>query len=181
VEEKAISTVIPTDPVLARITLVLGGARSGKSAFAENLLPANVERVYIATAEARDDEMNSRILTHQERRGSLWKTVEAPLKLVEALNTLEETPALLDCLTLWLSNLMEANKNITQETDQLTACLKETPGPVVIVSNEVGQGIVPENGLARRFRDHAGQLNQAIAAVADHVYFVTAGIPTQLK
>ena len=180
-EDKAISTVIPTDSVPARLTLVLGGARSGKSAFAESLIPATVKRVYIATAEARDDEMSSRIVTHQERRGSLWKTVDAPLNLVEALNTLEETPALLDCLTLWLSNLMEADKNIDQETDKLTACLKEMAGSVVIVSNEVGQGIVPDNALARRFRDHAGHLNQAVAAVADHVYFVTAGIPTKLK
>lgn len=180
-EEKAISTLVSTDPASARLTLILGGARSGKSTFAESLMPTNAEVVYIATAEARDDEMESRIAIHQERRGSSWKTVEAPLNLIDALNTLEQTPALLDCLTLWLSNLMEADRDIDRETKRLTACLNEIPGPVVIVSNEVGQGIVPDNPLARRFRDHAGQLNQAVATVADQVYFVTAGIPTQLK
>ena len=180
-EEKAISILVSTDPVPARVTLVLGGARSGKSAFAESLLPTEAEVVYIATAEARDDEMGSRIAIHQKRRGSSWKTVEAPLNLVNALSALEETPALLDCLTLWLSNLMEADRDIDQEFKHLTVCLNEIPGPVVIVSNEVGQGIVPDNALARRFRDQAGQLNQAVAAVADQVYFVTANIPTQLK
>ena len=180
-EEKAISTLVATDPVPARITLILGGARSGKSAFAESLMPAGVDVFYIATAEARDDEMTSRIATHQQRRGSSWITIEAPLNLVDALSTLKQTPTLLDCLTLWLSNLMEADRDIDQEIKHLTACLNEIPGPVVIVSNELGQGIVPDNALARRFRDHAGRLNQAVAAVADQVYFVTAGIPTQLK
>ena len=180
-EEKAISTLVATEPVLSCITLILGGARSGKSRFAESLMPAETEAVYIATAEARDDEMATRIATHQEQRGPSWKTVEAPLNLVDALSASKETPALLDCLTLWLSNLIEADRDIDQETQRLTACLREIPGTVVIVSNEVGQGIVPGNVLARRFRDHAGRLNQAVAAVADRVYFVTAGIPTQLK
>ncbi len=144
-------------------------------------MPAKADIVYIATAEARDEEMETRIATHQKRRSSSWQTIEAPLNLVDALTELKGTPALLDCLTLWLSNLMEDDRNIEQETKYLAACLRDIPGPVVIVTNEVGQGIVPDNRLARRFRDHAGQLNQAIAAVADRVYFVTAGIPTQLK
>ncbi len=180
-EEKAISTVVTEDPISTGISLVLGGARSGKSAFAESLMPAKSNVVYIATAEVRDDEMVSRIATHQKRRSSSWQTIEAPLNLVDALTELKGTPALLDCLTLWLSNLMEDDRDIEQETKYLAACLRDIPGPVVIVTNEVGQGIVPDNRLARRFRDHAGQLNQAIAAVADRVYFVTAGIPTQLK
>ncbi|NKB21428.1 MAG: bifunctional adenosylcobinamide kinase/adenosylcobinamide-phosphate guanylyltransferase [Alphaproteobacteria bacterium] len=163
------------------MTLVLGGARSGKSAFAESLMPDTGDLVYIATAEPRDDEMSARIATHQKRRGSLWNTIEAPLELSKALKATNGKPALLDCLTLWLSNLMEAGRDIDQETKTLTACLQDLPGPVVIVSNEVGQGIVPDNALARQFRDHAGRLNQAVAAVADRVYFVTAGIPTQLK
>lgn len=144
-------------------------------------MPDADELIYIATAEVRDDEMKARIATHQKRRGASWRTIEAPLDVVRSLNEVKVAPALLDCLTLWLSNLMEDGRDIDQETQSLTSCLQTLSGPIVIVSNEVGQGIVPDNALARQFRDHAGRLNQAVAAVADQVYFVTAGIPTQLK
>jgi adenosylcobinamide kinase/adenosylcobinamide-phosphate guanylyltransferase len=162
------------------ITFVLGGARSGKSRFAENLIGAGA---YIATAEARDSEMRARIDRHRDRRGPSWRTIEAPLDLVGALAEADRTgnPVLVDCLTLWLSNLMEAGRDIAGETDGLISCLSGMRCPAVLVSNEVGQGIVPANELARRFRDQAGSLNQAVAALADRVYFVTAGIPAQLK
>lgn len=182
-EEEAISEHasegVPRQPV----TLVLGGARSGKSRFAENLITAAEHGTYIATAEARDSEMQVRIDRHQKRRGPSWRTIEAPLDLVGALSMAEAKgfPVLVDCLTLWLSNLMEADRDIAGETDSLISRLSGIRCPVVMVSNEVGQGIVPSNPLARRFRDHAGLLNQAIAAHADRAYFVTAGIPTQLK
>ena len=157
---------------LLPVTLVLGGARSGKSQFAENLIGAAGQGTYIATAEARDTEMRARIDWHQKRRGQSWHTIEAPLDLVEAITTAAEkgVPVLVDCLTLWLSNLMGAGRDIDGETDSLLSCLSGIVCPVVIVSNEVGQGIVPANELARRFRDHAGLLNQAVAAMADRVF-----------
>lgn len=161
--------------------MVLGGARSGKSAFAEGIVPNADKLIYIATAEARDEEMKARIALHQKRRGPNWRTIEAPLDIVSPLKETNEMPTLLDCLTLWLSNLLEAGREIDVETQSLTTCLQTLSAPVVIVSNEVGQGVVPDNALARQFRDNAGRLNQAVAAVADQVYFVTAGIPTQLK
>lgn len=165
------------------MTLVLGGARSGKSRFAESLVSAAGAATYIATAEPRDGEMKSRIAAHQDRRGPSWQTREAPLDLAAALSEADMSgrPVLLDCLTLWLSNLMEDGRDIGGETDRLVSSLASLTCPVVMVSNEVGQGIVPANALARRFRDHAGALNQTMAAQADHVFFVTAGIPAQLK
>jgi len=168
---------------LPPVTLVLGGARSGKSRFAENLINAAGRGTYIATAEARDTEMRARIDKHRNRRGPSWRTIEAPLDLVEAITTAEANgdPILVDCLTLWLSNLMEADRAIDSETDSLISRLSGLSCPVVLVSSEVGQGIVPANPLARRFRDQSGMLNQAIAATADRVFFVTAGIPAQLK
>jgi adenosylcobinamide kinase/adenosylcobinamide-phosphate guanylyltransferase len=162
------------------ITFVLGGARSGKSRFAENLIGAGA---YIATAAARDSEMRERIVRHRKRRGRSWQTFEAPLDLVGALVEADQAgnPILVDCLTLWLANLMEAGRDIGDETDGLISCLSGMRCPVVLVANEVGQGIVPGNELARRFRDRAGTLNQQVAALADRVYVVTAGIPAQLK
>ena len=182
-EEEAISEHTVEGAPLPRVTLVLGGARSGKSRFAENLVITVGPGTYIATAEPRDPEMQGRIDRHRIRRGPSWQTVEAPLDLVGALTMAEAegAPILVDCLTLWLSNLMEADRQIASETDSLISRLSGIQCPVVLVSNEVGQGIVPANPLARRFRDHAGILNQAIAAHADRVYFITAGIPTQLK
>ena len=171
-------------PPPARITLVLGGARSGKSAHAEALLDDHAgPRLYIATAEARDDEMAARIAAHRARRGLSWRTVEAPLALAETLEA-ESRPGaalLVDCLTLWLSNLMEAGRDIAAETQRLVACLGRLEGRTVLVSNEVGLGIVPENATARAFRDHAGRLNQAVAQAAEQVVFVAAGLPLALK
>lgn len=182
-EEEAISEHASHDSSLPRLTLVLGGARSGKSRFAESLVTAAGSGTYIATAEAHDDEMRARIARHRDRRGAAWRTIEAPLDLAGALRQAEAggNPVLVDCLTLWLSNLMEANRSIDRETDRLISHLAQGACPVVLVSNEVGQGIVPANDLARRFRDRAGLLHQAVAAAADRVYFVTAGIPARLK
>ncbi len=171
-------------PDSARITLVLGGARSGKSAHAEALLACHAgTRLYIATAEARDAEMEARIAAHRARRGPGWRTVEAPLALAETLEA-ESRPGaalLVDCLTLWLSNIMDAGRDIAAETQRLTACLARLEGRTVLVANEVGLGIVPENAAARAFRDHAGRLNQAVAQAAGRVVFVASGLPLVLK
>ena len=170
---------------LPRTTLVLGGARSGKSAYAEGLIRAAAPiATYLATAEAGDGEMSERIAHHRAVRGAAgWITIEEPLDLVGTLRRVTRTdrPVLVDCLTLWLSNLMHAERDIAAETAALAACCAGLAGPVVLVSNEVGQGIVPDNALARAFRDHAGRLHQAIAATADRVVFVTAGLPMVLK
>ncbi len=166
------------------VVLVLGGARSGKSSFAEaEIAVCGLESVYLATSKAFDVEMEERIALHRARRGSGWRTIEEPLALAETL-TRELDPGravLVDCLTLWLSNLMAADRDVDQAGAALTAVLEEARGPVVLVSNEVGQGIVPDNALARRFRDAAGRLHQRIAAMAGRVVFVTAGLPQTLK
>lgn len=169
---------------LPPVTLILGGARSGKSRFAEQLVAGHPgRRVYLATAEARDAEMAERIRHHRERRGEGWDTVEEPLDLVGALSRVarDRAAVLVDCLTLWLSNLMGANRDPAAEMSRLVTDLPRLGGPVVFVSNEVGLGIVPDNPLARAFRDEAGRLNQAMAAAADRVYFVAAGLPLTLK
>lgn len=166
----------------ASITLVLGGARSGKSRFAESLLSEyQGHRLYLATAQAGDEEMRQRILEHQARRGAGWHTIEAPLDIATPIAGAGGESVLVDCLTLWLSNLMAAEIDVGQATDGLCRVLAKANGPVVLVSNETGLGIVPDNALAREFRDHAGRLNQAIAAVADRVYFIAAGLPLTLK
>lgn len=165
-------------------TLILGGARSGKSRFAEELAQAAPgRRIYIATAEALDDEMGQRIAHHRLQRGDGWQTVECPLALADAItaHAAPDVVVLVDCLTLWLSNLMMADADIAAECGRLADAISAAPGTLLLVSNEVGQGIVPDNALARRFRDEAGRLNQAIARIADAVWFVTAGIPTRLK
>ena len=166
-----------------RITLVTGGARSGKSAEAERRVLALPGRpVYIATAEAGDGDMAARIAAHRARRGTGWRTVEAPLALAEALGASDGAgPRLVDCLTLWLSNLMLAGRDWQAEAAGLEAALLTQASPVVLVTNEVGGGIVPENALARAFRDAAGLLNQRIAGVADEVVLVVAGLPLVLK
>jgi adenosylcobinamide kinase/adenosylcobinamide-phosphate guanylyltransferase len=169
---------------LPNVTLVLGGARSGKSAHAERLVEdAGAGGIYLATAEAGDDEMAERIRTHRARRGPSWTTVEEPLELAAALarHAAADRPVLVDCLTLWLSNLMGAGRDVARERGELVAALAAVPGPVVLVSNEVGLGLVPETPLGRAFRDEAGRLNQAVAAVAERVIFVAAGIPLTLK
>lgn len=180
----AIPTALAEARVLAGVTLVLGGARSGKSRFAENLLAAHPSgRVYLATAEAGDAEMAERIRRHRARRGAGWATLEVPIELAPALETaaLDGSAVLVDCLTLWLSNLMAAGRDVAGEADRLVATLARLRGPAVLVSNEVGLGIVPDNALAREFRDHAGLLHQAVAKTADRVYFIAAGLPLLLK
>jgi adenosylcobinamide kinase/adenosylcobinamide-phosphate guanylyltransferase len=169
---------------LPAVTLVLGGARSGKSRYAEALIEAAAPRgTYCATAEPGDAEMTARIATHRARRGDFWRTVEAPLELPSVIvsEAAADRPLLIDCLTLWLSNLLLADKNIQTETRLLCAALGEAAGPVVLVANEVGLGLVPETPLGRRFRDAAGRLNQEVASLADRVVFIVAGLPLVLK
>ena len=171
-------------PALPKLTLVLGGARSGKSRFAEGLIAAHPGRhAYLATAQAGDAEMAERIRRHRARRGDAWTTVEEPLDLPRALAsaTRDNAAVLVDCLTLWLSNLMAAGRSVERETQSLIESLPKLVAPVVFVSNEVGLGIVPDNALARRFRDLAGILHQRLAEKADRVVFVTAGLPMNLK
>lgn len=164
--------------------LFLGGARSGKSRIAqEQAESGSHELVYIATAEALDDEMTDRIGRHRADRGPRWRTVECPIGLAATIESESGAGRLLlvDCLTLWLSNLMFGDHDIDAAAAGLVAALKASPSTVMLVSNEVGGGIVPENALARRFRDEAGRLNQAIAAAADTVYLVAAGLTLKLK
>ncbi|MBP2291179.1 bifunctional adenosylcobinamide kinase/adenosylcobinamide-phosphate guanylyltransferase [Azospirillum rugosum] len=166
------------------LTLVLGGARSGKSRHAESLIAAAPgPRVYIATAQIWDEEMADRVARHQQDRGPGWTTVEEPLDLPGTLrrHAVPGTNVLVDCLTLWLSNLMMADADIPARSAQLLETLAAVEGRVVLVSNEVGLGIVPDNALARRFRDHAGRLHQDVAALAGRVVFVAAGLPMVLK
>jgi adenosylcobinamide kinase / adenosylcobinamide-phosphate guanylyltransferase len=166
---------------LSDVTFVLGGARSGKSRFAEGLAPAEGERTYIATAEAFDDELKARIAQHKVERGEAWTTIEAPLDLVTALQTATGSFVLIDCVTIWLGNLMFREKDVRSEVAALCDALAATRARVVLVSNEVGFGIVPENALARRFRDEQGFANQRLAACADKVFLVAAGLPLRLK
>lgn len=167
-----------------RIVLVLGGARSGKSAFAEGLIDASgLKKAYLATGQVFDSEMESRVDLHKARRGAEWALTEEPLDLAGVLErtAAPDTAVLVDCLTLWVTNLMMAERPVADEMAQLVERIGKLPGTVAFVSNEVGQGIVPDNAMARSFRDHAGRLHQAIAAVAEEVYFVTAGLPLKLK
>ncbi len=175
------ANVMPTE--MRHLTLVLGGARSGKSRYAEGLvetLPA--PWAYIATAQAYDDEMRERIATHRARRPSGWDTVDAPLDLPEAIAAMPAgRPVLVDCLTLWLTNLILAERDTVVATAALISTCERVFGPLVLVGNEVGLGIVPDNALARRFRDEAGRLHQALAARAGRVVFMVAGLPMQVK
>ena len=172
---------------LPRLTLVVGGARSGKSRYGEGLIEASLKSgdraVYLATAEAGDAEMTARIAEHKQRRGRAWRTVEEPLDLAGALarHAKPESPVLVDCLTLWLSNVMAAGRDAGAEIAGLIAALDGAAGPAVLVSNEVGQGIVPANALARFFMDNAGRMNQTVAAVAGRVVLMSAGLPLILK
>lgn len=164
-----------------RISLVLGGARSGKSTFAETLMAAYpTPWYYVATAEALDDEMRERIRHHRDRRDGRWVTVEAPTDLASPLSTCAG-PMLVDCLTMWLSNLMLSDLVLETHGSALERALSARLHPTVLVSNEVGYGIVPENPLARRFRDEAGRLNQRIARLAHDVTLVVAGLPVIVK
>lgn len=163
-------------------TIFVGGARSGKS----RLALASAERHpgplhYLATAEAGDDEMAERIAMHQAERSAQWRTVECPLDLPEAITALSSGTILIDCLTLWLSNLMLGGHRIDRRSDDLMAAIAATPLPLIVVTNEVGLGIVPEHPLGREFRDAAGRLNQKVAAGMDAAYFVVAGLVLPLQ
>jgi len=163
--------------------LILGGARSGKTRHALALAERMPKRVYLATAEAWDDEMRDRIAHHKRERDHTWQTVEEPLDLpgaIEATDGLDQA-IVVDCLTLWLSNLMGAERDIEQAVARLIESLADRSSTIIMVSNEVGLGIVPENALARAFRDAQGRLNQQIAAAVDHVDFVAAGLAMNLK
>ena len=167
-----------------RTWLVLGGARSGKSRHAQRLAEAVAgEHVFVATAQAFDGEMRDRIARHRDDRDSRWQTVEAPLALAEAISAADgaDVVMLVDCLTLWVSNLLLGDHDIDAATDALVAAIDAASARIVFVSNEVGYGIVPDNALARRFRDVAGILNQRVAAVVERVDLVAAGLPLRLK
>ena len=171
---------------MAATTLFLGGARSGKSRLAQaaaEAVPGTL--TYIATATAGDDEMADRIRRHRADRGPRWRTVEAPLALpaaiADATTTGSSAAMLVDCLTLWLSNLMLGNHAIDAATADLIAAIRAARQPLFLVSNEVGLGIVPDHPLGRRFRDAAGRLNQQVAAAVDHVDFVAAGLSMRMK
>lgn len=167
-----------------RHLLVIGGRRSGKSRYAEGMVLASGRRpVYVATAEPRDPEMSERIAAHRARRSANWKTLEEPLALPEVIVRAAgpEEMLLVDCLTLWLSNLMEAGRPVETATEALLDALNTAAGPVVVVSNEVGSGIVPMDPLARRFADAQGMLNQRVAAHVARVVLMTAGLPLQVK
>lgn len=168
---------------MGKLILITGGARSGKSRIAETLVQGMAGApVYIATATAGDGEMAARIEGHRARRGAEWRTVEAPLDLAGALTGTDGAgPRLVDCLTLWLTNLMLEERDWAAEATALAATLRAQAAPVVLVTNEVGGGIVPENALARAFRDAAGTLNQMIAEAVDEVYLAVSGYPIQVK
>ncbi|MEX0285847.1 MAG: bifunctional adenosylcobinamide kinase/adenosylcobinamide-phosphate guanylyltransferase [Paracoccaceae bacterium] len=166
-----------------RITLVLGGAASGKSAFAERLVVATAKpRVYLATSQAFDDEMRAKVQAHLDQRGPDWLTVEVPMQAAQHLTGLgPEQVCLFDCATMWLTNQMLAESDLGAAQAALLQALRDCPAELVIVSNEVGHGIVPENALARRFREAQGRLNIELAQIADTVILVTAGLPQYLK
>jgi adenosylcobinamide kinase/adenosylcobinamide-phosphate guanylyltransferase len=176
---------------MGRTVFITGGARSGKSGFAEQMAAGfGAQLCYLATAQALDGEMGQRINKHRQRRGDAWQTIEEPLRLAHVLEANDGifNVILLDCLTLWISNLLlyeemgdETEPRIMAEVRRLATILHSMTTPVIIVSNEVGMGIVPENTLARMFRDIAGQTNQIIAAAADEAWLVASGIPLKLK
>jgi adenosylcobinamide kinase/adenosylcobinamide-phosphate guanylyltransferase len=165
------------------LTFVLGGARSGKSAYAEGLVMAHPGPwFYIATAQAFDDEMRERIATHRARRGGDWRTIEAPQFLPEAIRDAPaQSPLMIDCLAIWLSNRMFAEADLVADRAALIAALAARAAPTIVVSPEVGLSIVPENALARAFRDAAGLMHQDVAKIAAHVALVVAGYPVKVK
>ncbi|PTX54441.1 adenosylcobinamide kinase /adenosylcobinamide-phosphate guanylyltransferase [Litoreibacter ponti] len=177
--------VAPRSQPLPRLSLVLGGAASGKSGFAEQLVQSapDLRRIYLASAQAFDDEMRAKIARHREiRAADGWETVEEPLAVAEALNARHDGEIVLfDCATLWLTNQMMAEADLAAKTAALASALATCAAPVVIVSNELGQGVVPELAMARRFREAHGRMNQTLAVQADLVVHVIAGLPQVLK
>jgi adenosylcobinamide kinase / adenosylcobinamide-phosphate guanylyltransferase len=173
-----------TNSITPRATLVFGGTRSGKSRFAEKLADkSGLQKIYVATGAAHDTEMADRIHAHQRQRGNSWQTIEEQLDLNSVLSEKcgPDTVVLVDCLTLWLSNMMFAEKDIVEETGKVCETISNLHGHCIFVSNEVGMGIVPENRLSRSFRDAQGRFNQDIAQVSGQVVFVAAGLPLRLK
>ncbi|MEM7276833.1 MAG: bifunctional adenosylcobinamide kinase/adenosylcobinamide-phosphate guanylyltransferase [Pseudomonadota bacterium] len=171
-------------PATSDSCLILGGSRSGKSSHAQSLAESLRERqIFIATAQALDDEMEARIARHVADRGSTWSTVEAPLDLSTAItrHLNKDQAIVIDCLTLWLSNIMHAERDIESETNRLVNAIANADSPLILVSNEVGMGIVPESALGRRFRDAQGFLNKAVAEACEKVVFIAAGLPLRLK
>ncbi len=170
---------------LPRVTLVLGGGRSGKSRFAEQIVEAQGQGLYLATAEPMDDEMRERVAKHKARRGDKWDTIEEPCEIVAVLSRESrlDRPILVDCLTLWLSYALFQESCVEEKIGGLIALLQSGTlrGPVVFVSNEIGLGVVPDNKVSRVFLDAQGELNQLMAKAANRVYMVTAGLPTMLK
>jgi adenosylcobinamide kinase / adenosylcobinamide-phosphate guanylyltransferase len=173
---------------VSRSTLLLGGARSGKSRHALRLAESYEARVMIATAEARDAEMAARIERHRAERDSSWRTMEAPVEIAEAIARVSGDAAtnsrsviVVDCLTLWLSNLMHTGADIAEETDALIDAVAGSRADIILISNELGLGLVPETRLGREFRDAQGCLNQRLAAAVDVVEFLAAGLPLRLK
>jgi adenosylcobinamide kinase/adenosylcobinamide-phosphate guanylyltransferase len=167
-----------------KIVFITGGVRSGKSSFVlkeASKIPS--KKVYIATAEALDEEMRERIEDHKRKRGRDWDTYEEPIKIADVIKNIKDqySVIVIDCLTLWLSNLFLNNKNVEKEIEYFCCSLSTVHCPLFIVSNEVGMGIVPENKMARNFRDMAGILNQKVAKISDEVYVVVAGIPLKIK
>jgi adenosylcobinamide kinase/adenosylcobinamide-phosphate guanylyltransferase len=172
------------ETIFSRSVLVLGGARSGKSRFAQGLAEASGKApILIATARADDDEMRTRIAHHRAARGNRWRTIEEPIALAATLSR-EAAPhnvLVVDCLTLWLSNLSLEGRDVARATEEAIAVIGDLAGPVIFVSNEVGSGIVPDNALARTFRDAHGRLNQAIGEACTTVVLMSAGLPYLLK
>ncbi len=169
---------------MAKITLILGGARSGKSWYSEQLAgKAGRRKLYVATAQALDDEMLMRVASHRARRGEEWSVIEAPIDIsgVITAKSNEDSIILIDCLTLWLSNLLGADMDIIEHSNLLIEALKSAKSEVILVSSEVGMGIVPDNALARQFRDYAGVLHQRVAEVADLLVIMVAGVPMVVK
>ena len=168
---------------MAEIILVTGGARSGKSALAERLAQSCGNKViYIATSEPFDDEMHSRIDRHRARRDAGWRTVDAPLELLDMLvQTDGDAPRLVDCLTMWLNNLIYHNRDVGDEVGRLIKVISEQQADLVMVTNEIGSGLVPQTAEARKFRDLAGELNQMVAQAASQVYLSVSGIPVKIK
>lgn len=166
------------------VTLILGGAKSGKSAFALRLGEGyEAKRAFVATAQALDHEMAERIKKHKLERADRWDTFEEPFDVAGLIGSIQRDyeVILIDCLTLWTSNVLLADRDFESESGLLIDTLKEASSQIIVVSNEVGLGIVPENRLARQFRDYAGTLNRAMASLAEAVYFVVAGIPIKIK